>query len=50
MSAATHADGMILQFVTVGADGKENSLPVNQAEAELISVSEQGEFKIPMRS
>jgi hypothetical protein len=50
LSAATHADGMILRFVTVGADGKENSLPVNQAEAELISVSEQGEFKIPMRS
>jgi hypothetical protein len=46
LSAATHADGIILRFVTVG---KENSLPVNQAEAELISVSEQGEFEVPRR-
>lgn len=49
LSAVTHADGIILRFVTVGPDGKENSLLINQAEAELISVSEQGEFEIPKR-
>jgi hypothetical protein len=50
LSAVTHAKGIVLRFITVGPDGKENSLPVNQAEAELISVSEQGEFEIPKRS
>ena len=49
LSAATHADGIILRFVTVGPDGKENSLPVNQAEAELISLTGQGEFEVPKR-
>ncbi len=49
LSAVTHGDGMILRFITVGSDGKENSLPVNQAEAELISAGEEGEFKIPKR-
>jgi hypothetical protein len=49
LSAVTHADGIILLFVAVGSDGKEISLPISQAEAESISVSEQGEFRIPIR-
>jgi len=48
LSAVKYRDGMILRFVRVETDGKENSWPVAQAEAELISVSQQGELLIPL--